>query len=407
MVFLVLLACGSDTKIDRVNHAPTVAITAPLAASAYRQGGGIIALVGEVADEHDEAQDLQVSWSLDAGAENDLPPDGAGGVTWEIDPAALALGEHVVRLTVFDLDGAGAYDEIPFSVGGPLGPPLVDITAPVDGTTELVGDTISFIGVASDTTTPVETLLFAWSSDLDGALPNAITGGGQSALVISSLSVGSHVVTLAVTDGDGEVGTDTVNVVIEETPEEPEPPEPGDLIFSEFMVNPEAVEDEDGEWVELYNTSGYILDIAGYAFHDDGADEWVFDASVLVEPHGYVVLCASADPLRNGGVACDGWFYRNPAGTQPTDGLGHGSGVAIANNDDELELTSPAGLDIDVFDYDDTDSDPILAGVSFGLDPTLLDGVSNDDIGNWCVQSTVMSGAVDPGTPGVVNDPCF
>ena len=43
---------------------------------------------------------------------------------------------------------------------------------------------------------------------------------------------------------------------------------PGDLVFSELMINPEVVDDENGEWVELYNTAGYPIDVAGYSFHD-------------------------------------------------------------------------------------------------------------------------------------------
>ena len=44
---------------------------------------------------------------------------------------------------------------------------------------------------------------------------------------------------------------------------------------------------------------------------------------------------------------------------------------------------------------------------AMGVDPTKLDGVSNDDVANWCVQTTVLYGMTDPGTPGAPNDPCF
>ena len=72
----------------------------------------------------------------------------------------------------------------------------------------------------------------------------------------------------------------------------------------------------------------------------------------------------------------------------------------------ELELTSPDGVDIDVFDYNDTDSDPIEPGMSFGLDPKKMDGVLNDDAANWCVGTTVLHGMTDVGTPGQANDLC-
>jgi hypothetical protein len=48
-----------------------------------------------------------------------------------------------------------------------------------------------------------------------------------------------------------------------------------------------------------------------------------------------------------------------------------------------------------------------FAGFGFGLDPARLDGELNNDINNWCVQTTLLDGATDPGTPGLPNDPCF
>lgn len=404
-MLVLLLACASDSKLDRVNEAPSVAIAAPLDGTVFRQGVDLIGVVAQVEDSFDPPEALTVTWTADGSAPTQVFADADGQVSFTVDPATLTLGKHLLSVTVVDLDGAGAYTSVGFEVGGPLGPPTVEITAPADGSTFRVGESITFTGAASDTTSGPETLAFEWISDIDGPLEGAISGGGQSALLTSALSPGAHLVTLAVTDEDGELGTDAITVLVEEPPKEPEPPEPGDLIFSELMVNP-SVPDEDGEWVELYNTSGSTLDIAGYSFHDDDSDWWVFDASVLVEPHGFVVLCANPDPSRNGGVHCDGWFYRNPDGQEPSAGLGHGAGVAIANNDDELVLTSPDGVDIDIFDYDDTDSDPIEAERSFGLDPNRMDGVSNDTIGYWCAQVTTLEGATDPGTPGQANDPC-
>jgi hypothetical protein len=314
------------------------------------------------------------------------------------------VGIHSLDLLVEDEDGDGTSASVDFEIGGPLGAPTVEITAPAEGSSYAELESITFTGLASDLSTAPEDLTFAWSSDLDGDLGGAISGGGQSALITDALSIGTHVVTLSATDADGEVGSDTVTVIIEDAT--PTPPEPGDLIFSEVMVDPNVVADEDGEWVELYNTSGSTLDLAGYSFHDDGTDWWVFDSSVLVAPHDYVVICANPDSGENGGIPCDAWFYRFPNGDEPTGGTGHGSGVAIANNDDELTLTGPDGVDIDRFDYDDTDSDPIEAAMSFGLDPNKLDGTLNDDVANWCVQTTLLSGAGEPGTPGQANDPC-
>lgn len=399
---LQLAACGSESKIDHVNAEPDVDITSPVFDVIWHQGlDGIVQAT--VQDEEDAPGDLDVTWSLDGAAAVPTSADADGNVSTPLDASTLELGEHVIDMTVMDLDDASATASVTFTVAGPLGAPNVVITAPDDGTTVTTGSEITFTGEGNDSSTAGDDLAFSWSSDIDGDLAGAISGDGQSVLLIGSLSANTHIITLSCVDTDGETGSDSITLTVSDEPVEAEP---GDLIFTEVMVDPNAVEDEFGEYVELYNTSGSTLDVANYSLHDDGVDEWIFDSSVLVASHSYVVICANLDPAVNGGVICDAAFYRNPNGTEPAAGLGHGAGMAIANNDDELELTSPLGIDIDVFDYNDTTSDPIEPGMAFGLDPNMLDGVLNDDVAHWCVQTTVPSGMTDAGTPGAVNDSC-
>ena len=402
ILLLVLVACDLESGLGRVNAPPTVEISAPIADELFRQGQSLL-LVAAVGDDTDPVAELVVEWSIDSGEAHEIDASATGEVLVDLGSDTLALGVHQVTVGVTDKDGATTLDSVSFEVAGPLGVPTVEITAPDAGTLVSTGTSITFTGTASDTSTPADDLEMAWASDVDGALAGAISGDGQTILLYDALSAGSHMITLSATDLDGEVGSDSILVVVEDIPIEPEP---GDLIFTEMMVNPNAVEDEYGEWVELYNTSGSTLDLAGYSFHDDGEDEWVFDRSVTVGPKSYLVICANTDADKNGGVPCDAWFYRQPMGESPPSGYGHGNGVAIANNDDELVLTSPYGLDIDVFDYNDTDSDPIQDGQGFGLDPTKLDGVLNDNVANWCTQTTPIGTGDDRGTPGIENDPC-
>ncbi len=404
--FLFLAACANENDLGRVNAGPLVEITSPSASDVLREGDTVVAsAVGS--DDIDAI--LAVEWTLDGEwvdgevvAEGEGSDDGRVTSGYVATLGQLARGEYALAIKVVDADGEVATDSLAFTVLGPLGAPTVEITQPAAGSAFVEGEQVAFTGEASDSSTDAGDLVFDWTSSLDGEIPGAVSGDGASMVLSSLLSVGTHVVTLSATDQDGEVGTDEVTVVIE--PAAPPEPEAGDLIFTEMMVNPDAVADEDGEWVELYNTAGYAIDLAGYSFHDDGSDDWEFEDSIVVEPGGYVVLCANADPEVNGGVTCDGWFYRNPMGEKPP--TGSGGGVAIANNDDELSLTSPTGVDIDRFDYNDTDSDPIEAGMSFGLSPDHLDGLENDDVDNWCVQTTVLPGVTEPGTPGEANDPC-
>jgi hypothetical protein len=215
-----------------------------------------------------------------------ITPDADGGVTVELALDDQPLGALALTLTVVDTDGASATATVTVDIAGPLGSPTVVITTPEDGSVATVGDAVAFRGEATDQTTPADDLVFVWTSDLDGALAGAVSGDGASALFTETLSVGTHVVTLSATDTDGEVGTDTVTLVVEE---EVVIAEPGDLVFSEMMVNPESVEDDFGEWVELYNTSGSAIDITGYSFRDDDVDLQVLEGPLLVAAHAPVI----------------------------------------------------------------------------------------------------------------------
>ncbi|MCB9777116.1 MAG: lamin tail domain-containing protein [Alphaproteobacteria bacterium] len=392
----LVLGCGSDTKLGRIPSPPTARITGPEVDAIWRQEGDLVTLTGVVGDDFDSPDSMTVWWEI-GELEVSASADAAGDVATEIDPDLFAPGPQVVRLAVLDTDGDYGDDVLEYTLWGPLGAPAVTITAPADASAFDVGETITFQGTATDTWTDPDDLVFAWSSDLEGPLDGEISADGETVLVSSLSTEGTHMVTLTVTDTDGEIGTDTISVVIGEEvelpPDEPEDAEPGDLVFSEMMINPQAVADEVGEWVELYNTSGSRIEIAGYTFRDDDFDFWVLEGSMVVEPHDYFVLCADLSTAINGGVPCDGWFLRDP----DTPGL------ALANAPDEVVLMRPDSVEIDWLHYDDEWYTP---GVALGLDPRYLDAGDNDDKSRWCDQTTVVTTSGEPGTPGFENDPC-
>lgn len=398
-----LLACSNDHKLGRIPEAPTVELSTPEGADALRQGQGPLTIEGRVQDSFDEPDELALVWTTPLG-ETTARADATGLATLDLDLDALGTGPHRVRLTARDSDDLEGQDELDLVVWGPLGAPTVIITAPADNSEFGLGATISFAGQATDASTDPADLLFAWASDRDGALSGAVSSDGRSVLLADGLSAGSHRVSLVVTDTDGEVGTDTITVHIREDEPDPDPdpdpePEPtdaeeGDLVFSEMMINPQLVADEVGEWVELYNTAGYPIEIAGYTFRDDDYDYWVLEGSMVVEPGEYFVLCADMDPGVNGGINCDGWFFRNP----DTPGL------ALANGTDEVVLMRPDGVEIDGVRYT---SSWFSAGASIGVDPSLLRSGNNDDPTHWCTQTTVLAEGREPATPGLENDTCF
>jgi hypothetical protein len=389
-VTLLLLGCGNDSAIKRVNAAPTVEITAPVTAEVFRQGAGLVVLTGVVGDSYDEPQGLIVQLAVADHAPVDVTPTPDGDVTVEVSVDDRARGPVTLVLSATDSDDATTTAAVTIEIGGPLGAPTVTISTPEDLTRYLEGEAVAFRGEATDVTTPADDLTFVWSSSLDGELPGAVSADGSSAVFVEALSIGEHLVTLTATDADGEIGSDTLTLYVDE---EDVIAEPGELIFSEMMVNPESVEDEVGEWVELYNTGGRPIDITGYTFRDDDVDAYVLDCPLLVEGYGYVVLCANLDITTNGGVPCDGFFLRTS----------DGGGLALANGEDELVLARPDGVEIDWLHYDET---WYIPGIGLGLDPSRLEGGINDDVAFWCNQSTVSGSMTEPATPGAPNDAC-
>lgn len=389
MWFILLAACVSDTKVDRVRESPDAFILAPEPGAAFRQGEGSISFIGQGYDTYDDPDALIATWVIDDREPAKVSLDAEGLGTLEVD--GLEIGTHTAVFTVTDSDDESGTATVSFTVEGPLGAPEVHILSPEDGASYSLGAALTLQGEASDTTTPADDLVFSWSSDIDGALSGAISGDGQSILLLNEgLSGGVHQITLAATDGDGEVGTDTITVTITTDPVDAEA---GDLVFSELMINPEVVDDELGEWIELYNTSGNTINISGYSLRDDDIDAWELEGEILVEPGDYVVLCASDDAAENGGVPCDGWFYREWSG----------SGFALANAPDEVVLSRPDGTEIDWLHYED---DWIVPAVALGVDPLYQESNANDDRSHWCLQTTVISTGGEPGTPGQANDNC-
>jgi len=86
--------------------------------------------------------------------------------------------------------------------------PSVSITAPATGSFYDDGDSITFTGTASDPQEGDLSAQIAWSSSLDGAL------GTGASITTSTLSVGNHTITAAVTDLDGFTGSDSISITV-------------------------------------------------------------------------------------------------------------------------------------------------------------------------------------------------
>jgi hypothetical protein len=164
---------------------------------------------------------------------------------------------------------------------------------------------------------------------------------------------------------------------------------PGELVISEWMSEPVAVDGEVGEWIELHNPGVSNIDLYGLVLRDEGDELHTVGAHVVVPAGGFVVLGQSGDEGLNGGVSVD-YVY--------------GASIRLGNDDDEIILES-MGETVDEVGYDAGILFPDGAGASVQLSSDALNTVANDAGSAWCLGSTPY-GAGDLGSPGAPNTAC-
>ena len=165
-------------------------------------GGTVMTLTGSATDDDGTVE----TYSWDEGATN-------YGTLATVDlPENLAVGTHIITLTVTDNNGKAGTDTVTVVVENNL--PLAAATAtfgsdnaPVQGESIVEGEKISFSGVGSSDKDSL--LTYLWLDSVDGA--NGIELGTGVTLESSPALVGAHAVTLKVTDENG--GTSNAEVI--------------------------------------------------------------------------------------------------------------------------------------------------------------------------------------------------
>jgi len=249
-------------------------------------------------------------------------------------------------------------------------PPVAD--AGLDQTV-LVNTVIDLDGSASYDT---DGTIVSYDWNFDGTN----TGIGETT-THTYTATGTYTVVLTVTDDDGAIGTDTVQIIVEDGNGPADP----DAIINEIMQNPDAVYDSEGEWFELYNpstTDPAILD-GCIVRNNDGADSFTI-TSLTVPTEGYVVLSENDDLNTNGGVNVD---YKY-------------SGFTLGNASDEI-IIECEGIIIDEVSYDDGTTFPDPTGASMSLC-----NFKDNNIGSNWQEAISTYGDGDKGTPGALNNIC-
>ncbi len=181
------------------------------------------------------------------------------------------------------------------------------------------------------------------------------------------------------------------------SPDNPRAPHSGDVLINELMINPEAVLDKHGEWIELYNPTDAWLSLEGLRLADQGVDDIEIQAAsqggLKVAPHGFFLICADDNFWNNGGGDCDATFHYQT----------FGGGFGLANGADEVVLLTPNYHVLDFFSYSEGFAPE---GSSMGVDPDDLSYSGNDNTENWCDQFGFLPQG-DSGSPNQRNDWCF
>ena len=159
-----------------------------------------------------------------------------------------------------------------------------------------------------------------------------------------------------------------------------------ELIVTELMYN--STEDEDVEWIELYNDSGATLDLAGWYVLDDNLDHTRVYLSGTMGPGDVMLL-----------VGTEAWFTAKYPGVTnyfPVFFQEEGDTWALGNGGDGVNIYNAFAELVFTMEYDD--ASPWPTGCD-GDGPSLL--LLNNDCPDYADASCWTEGETD-GTPGVL-----
>lgn len=161
-------------------------------------------------------------------------------------------------------------------------------------------------------------------------------------------------------------------------------PQPGELVISEFMADPKAVPDTDGEWIEIYAANSVDLNDLEIGVNTTSPDVVRSMDCIHLEKGSYGLIARNTDPAVNGGL---------PYVTFQTK-------VSLTNSNSTLAIKSGALL------IDQVTWTTSTAGKATQLNPSMLDATANDDSANLCPAEIAYGQGGDLGSPGSENPPC-
>ncbi len=205
----VLLMDGNATLLDEIvmsQHAPTVTVLSPNGGENWTAGVQTIAWTASDLD--GDPLTYQVFYSTDNGTAWRPLALSLTQTYFEID-ASLIPGSPSAFFKVVASDGFNIGEDISdnvFTVADK--PPRAIILRPEDEAQFLMHDVILLDGYGADADDfMLSETAYNWTSDIDGYLGNGTT-------ITTMLTLGTHNITLTITDSQGNIASDTIRISV-------------------------------------------------------------------------------------------------------------------------------------------------------------------------------------------------
>lgn len=228
-----------------------------------------VVMQGRVIDESYESELhlISVLWAVDGGRVCDTAVfDTTGISTCEY---SFDAGVSTITLTATDPAGQTATDSIEVTVVAGNAPD-VEIVTPSTGDRVNEGDIVLFSATVEDVEDLANEMVASWESDLDGVLnSDSPASSGDLEFATDALSVGTHSITLTVTDTDGNEGVDRLTLFVNGPPEAPtvqitpDPATSDDTLRAEIVTEAPDPNDDEIEYSYEWYQNGALTSHTG------------------------------------------------------------------------------------------------------------------------------------------------
>lgn len=181
-----------------VNAPPSVTISAPQDGATATEHA-LVTLSATATDTEDGDLTASIAWTSSR--------DGALGAGGTLAIGNLSVGTHTLTAAAVDQRGLAGEAHVSLTIAADAAP-VVTIHSPADGSTTTEGENVVLSATASDEEDGDLSSEIVWSSNLAGPL------GAGASLGLSSLAIGTHVLTAAVTDHVGVPSSAQVSLAI-------------------------------------------------------------------------------------------------------------------------------------------------------------------------------------------------